>query len=136
MILWLILNARIHSGDLMVTLDLWSVYSLSRWVHTLRPHLSLILNRMIFLEGIILGVSVIISFMSIEVLVSTSVSPLMTCIKSAHWAHCMYRAPLIEFSFLLSALSISLSYILCISILCVYLIVVVSDNRLCILCFA
>ena len=45
MILWPILNARIHSGDLMVTLDLWSVYSLSRWVHTLRPHLSLILNK-------------------------------------------------------------------------------------------
>ena len=44
MILWPILNARIHSGDLMVTLDLWNVYSLSRWVHTLRPHLSLILN--------------------------------------------------------------------------------------------
>ena len=35
MILWPILNARIHSGDLMVTLDRWSVYSLSRWVHTL-----------------------------------------------------------------------------------------------------
>ena len=35
MILWLILNARIHSGDIMVTLDRWSVYSLSRWVHTL-----------------------------------------------------------------------------------------------------
>ena len=35
MILWLILNARIHSGDLMVTLDRWNVYSLSRWVHTL-----------------------------------------------------------------------------------------------------
>ena len=35
MILWHILNARIHSGDLMVTLDRWSVYSLSRWVHTL-----------------------------------------------------------------------------------------------------
>ena len=35
MILWLILNARIHSGDIMVTLNRWSVYSLSRWVHTL-----------------------------------------------------------------------------------------------------
>ena len=35
MILWLILNARIQSGDIMVTLDRWSVYSLSRWVHTL-----------------------------------------------------------------------------------------------------
>ena len=46
MILWPILNARIHSGDLMVTLELWSVYSLSTWVHTLRPHLSLILNML------------------------------------------------------------------------------------------
>ena len=35
MILWPILNPRIQSGDLMVTLDRWSVYSLSRWVHTL-----------------------------------------------------------------------------------------------------
>ena len=35
MILGLILNARIQSGDIMVTLDRWSVYSLSRCVHTL-----------------------------------------------------------------------------------------------------
>ena len=35
MIQWPIINARIHSGDLMVTLDRWSVYSLWRWVHTL-----------------------------------------------------------------------------------------------------
>ena len=35
MIPWLILNATIHSGDIMVTLDHWSVYSLSRCVHTL-----------------------------------------------------------------------------------------------------
>ena len=73
------------------------------------------------------------SLISIEVLVSTSVSPLRT-LKSAH---CMYRAPLFAFSFHCPHfLSLSLSHTLCISICCVYLIVVVSDNRLCILCFA
>ena len=38
----------------------------------------------ILLEGIILGVSVSSSLMSIEVLVSTSVSPLTSYIKSSH----------------------------------------------------
>ena len=38
----------------------------------------------------ILGVSVSSSFMSIEVLLSTSIYPLRTSINSAHWAHCMY----------------------------------------------
>ena len=33
--LWLIVNATIHSADIMLILDRWSVYSLSRCVHTL-----------------------------------------------------------------------------------------------------
>ena len=63
--------------------------------------------RLIFLEGIILGVSVNSSFMSIEVLVNTSVSPSRTCIKSVHWAHYMYRVPLLWIKFLLAALSLT-----------------------------
>ena len=72
------------------------------------------------------------SLISIEVLVSTSVSPLRTCIKSAHWAHCMYRASLFELSFwCLLYLSLSLSHTHSVfhSLRC--LIVVVLDNRLC-----
>ena len=45
MILWPILNARIHSGDLMVTLDLLEcLFTLKVSSHT-RPLLSLILNN-------------------------------------------------------------------------------------------
>ena len=61
--------------------------------------------------------------MSIEVCVNNSVNPLRTCIKSAHWAHCMYRAPLLWNRVFCSLVSVSLlTY-------CVFL------HSVCFLCF-
>ena len=89
--------------------------------------------RQIFLEGILLGVSVSSSFMRIKVQVSTFLNPFEDLYKKCSLS-ALYVQSAIIWIYVFVGCSLYLTHILCISIICVYLTVVFPDNRLCTLC--